>query len=205
MSSASNKKSLMLSAALAAAIAVLATGCNRQGEDATMGKAPSEPPSLANATNTVKGEINDTMVTTSVKSALLADDQVKGLEIKVETQSGQVALSGFVDSQSQIDRAVTVARGVDGVKDVQNGLTLKNGVASTMGEKIDDGVTTTKVKAALLADSQVKGTDISVTTMDGKVQLSGFVDSSAQADRAVQLARGIQGVTDVNNELTVKK
>jgi hyperosmotically inducible periplasmic protein len=74
-----------------------------------------------------------------------------------------------------------------------------------VGEKIDDGVITTKVKAALLADSGVKSSDISVVTRDGMVQLSGFVDNQTQIDRATEVARGVEGVKNVVNEMSVKK
>lgn len=77
--------------------------------------------------------------------------------------------------------------------------------ATTMGEKVDDTVVTTKVKAALLADAAVKGMDISVKTVGGEVQLTGVVDNQAQMDRAVEVAKGITGVQRVQNGMTVKQ
>jgi hyperosmotically inducible protein len=76
---------------------------------------------------------------------------------------------------------------------------------TTLGEKVDDTVITTKVKTALLADEAVKGTDISVTTVGGEVQLAGVVDNKMQADRAVELAKAVQGVQRVQDGMTVKK
>lgn len=76
---------------------------------------------------------------------------------------------------------------------------------TTLGEKVDDTVITTKVKTALLADDAVKGTDISVTTVGGEVQLAGVVDNKMQADRAVELAKAVQGVQRVQDGMTVKK
>jgi hyperosmotically inducible protein len=55
-----------------------------------------------------------------------------------------------------------------------------------------------------LADNQVKSTDISVETKQGEVMLSGFVDNEAQANRAVQVARAVDGVKSVNNKMSVK-
>lgn len=75
--------------------------------------------------------------------------------------------------------------------------------ATTVGEKIDDGVITTKVKSALLADDTVKGLDINVDTVNGTVTLNGTVDNQAQADRAVQVTQGIEGVANVDNKLVV--
>ena len=69
--------------------------------------------------------MDDSIVTTKVKTALLADDQVKGTDIVVETKKGEVLLSGFVRDQAQIDKAVKVAQGVEGVKKVTNKMTVK--------------------------------------------------------------------------------
>jgi hyperosmotically inducible protein len=77
--------------------------------------------------------------------------------------------------------------------------------ATTVGNKIDDGIVTTQVKAALLADADVKSSDIAVVTRKGEVQLSGFVDNQSQIDRAIEVARGIEGVRTVGNEMSVKK
>ncbi|HEX5539803.1 MAG TPA: BON domain-containing protein [Methylophilaceae bacterium] len=79
------------------------------------------------------------------------------------------------------------------------------GDSQTMGDKVDDGVITTKVKSALLADDTVKGLDINVDTAQGVVSLSGTVDSQTQIDMATQIAKGVEGVKDVQNQLTVKQ
>lgn len=72
------------------------------------------------------------------------------------------------------------------------------------GEYLDDSVLTTKVKTTILGDSRLKMLQISVETFKGVVQLSGFVDSSGAATRAVELARKVPGVKSVNNSLIVK-
>jgi osmotically-inducible protein OsmY len=72
------------------------------------------------------------------------------------------------------------------------------------GEYIDDSAITTKVKASILGDSKLKMFQINVKTFKGTVQLSGFVDSSDMANRAVELARTVKGVKMVNNSLIVK-
>lgn len=72
------------------------------------------------------------------------------------------------------------------------------------GEMIDDGAITTKVKSALLAEKDVNSFDIKVKTFNGIVQLSGFVDSQWQIDKAVQIATGINGVQKVTNDLIHK-
>jgi osmotically-inducible protein OsmY len=76
---------------------------------------------------------------------------------------------------------------------------------ASLGTRIDDSVITTKVKAALMADGAIKGSDISVETRRGEVMLSGVVNSDAQIDKAVKVANGVDGVKAVDNKMTVKR
>ena len=185
---------IVLSTTLAGVMTVFFSGCNRPSD--TTG---SPPPST-----TVGTELDDSVVTTRVKSALLADPDVKSFDLKVGTRKGEVQLSGFVENQSQIDRATAVVRAVEGVKNIDNKMTLK-GAPTTVGNKVDDGIITTKVKAALLSDANVKSLDIAVVTRKDEVMLSGFVDNQGQIDRAMEVARGVEGVRTVSNEMSIKK
>ena len=72
------------------------------------------------------------------------------------------------------------------------------------GEYVDDALITTKVKAALAADPNVKATEVNVETFKGMVQLSGFVSSKESIQKAIDLARGVNGVKGVKNDMTVK-
>jgi hyperosmotically inducible protein len=185
---------LVLNTLLAGLTTLVIVGCDKPRE------AAGTPPS----STTVGTEIDDSVVTARVKSALLSDPDVKSFDFKVETRKGVVQLSGFADNQAQIDRATAVTRGVAGVKNIENNMGVKSS-ATTVGNKIDDGIVTTQVKAALLADADVKSSDIAVVTRKGEVQLSGFVDNQSQIDRAIEVARGIEGVRTVGNEMSVKK
>lgn len=186
---------LFVGTALASMLAITTlVGCNKGVDDVGMPVAKTS----------VGTDVDDSVITSSVKSALLADADIKSFDFKVETRKGEVQLSGFVDNQAQVDRATADARAISGVKGVQNNVLLK-GKATTVGEKIDDGIITSKVKAALLGDPNVKSTDIAVVTRQGEVLLSGFVDSKNQMDKAVEVARGIEGVRLVSNEMAVKK
>lgn len=69
--------------------------------------------------------VDDSVITTKVKSRLAADDFLKSFEISVETYKGVVQLSGFVDSQKAVDTAGQIARSVGGVKSVKNNLNVK--------------------------------------------------------------------------------
>ena len=73
----------------------------------------------------------------------------------------------------------------------------------TVGQYADDKTITAKVKTALARDSMVKAHQVNVTTFQGQVQLSGFVDSQAQKDRATEVVRNIEGVKELHNDLVV--
>lgn len=72
------------------------------------------------------------------------------------------------------------------------------------GEYIDDSVITTKVKAAIFDEPTLKVAEINVETFKGVVQLSGFVNSQADINKAVEVARGVRGVSSVKNDMRVK-
>ena len=88
-------------------------------------------------------------------------------------------------------------------------LALMVGCASTAkkegtGEYIEDSVITTKVKAAILNEPTLKSSEINVETFKGVVQMSGFVSSKADINKAVDLARHVKGVAAVKNDMHLK-
>lgn len=88
-------------------------------------------------------------------------------------------------------------------------LSLLIGCAATptqesSGQYIDDSAITTKVKAALLRDPQVSGLAINVDTFKGTVQLSGFANSELERRQAAALAKSVEGVTAVQNRISLK-
>ena len=183
-----------MASALASILAVSLAACGNAEQPAV-----AEPQA-----STVGNVIDDTVLTTRVKSALMANPQVNSYDFKVETRKGEVMLSGFVNSQAELNQATAIVQAVDGVKSIQNNVTIKSGSA-TLGNKVDDGITTAKVKAALLADPSIHSLDIRVVTRVDEVQLSGFVNNQQQMDRAMQAAAGVQGVRQVSNEMQIKK
>jgi len=180
-------------APVAAAVLVAAAlaGCNRG--------APSD-----DKTETAGNALDDSVITTKVKASLVAQTDGKGGSTSVETRHGNVLLSGFVDSQAQADKEVQLARGVDGVKSVDNKLMVKDG-RSTAGNQLDDSVVTVKVKSALMTDDRTRTDQISVNTDKGVVQLSGYVGSADEQAHAAEVARNVEGVRSVVNDTTLKK
>ena len=177
-------------AVVATAAGLVLAGCNQRTDD---------PKAVTAGT-----QLDDSVITTRVKAALATDSQAKGVDTSVETRKGEVMLSGFVDSQAQADREVQLAKGVEGVTSVDNKLMVKEG-KSTAGTVLDDSVVTVKVKSALMADENTKGSQIAVTTNKGVVQLSGYVDSADEQARAAAVARNVEGVASVVNDTSIKK
>lgn len=157
------------------------------------------------ATQRTTGQtIDDTVIAGRVKAALVENDTTKARQINVEVYRGVVQLNGFVDSQEQKTTATRVAKGIQGVKEVHNNLEVGEG-SRTAGGVVDDSVITARVKSALVTDSRTQARDINVTTNSGVVQLGGFVDSSDEKAAAAEIARSVQGVKSVDNQLDVKR
>ena len=148
--------------------------------------------------------IDDSVLTAKVKAGLIDDPITKAGQINVETYRGVVELGGFVDNAQQKDQATKVARSVTGVKEVHNDLRVSTPQATT-GEAIDDGMVTASVKAKLIEDTTTKAYQINVETQKGVVQLTGFVDSTAAKTRAGELARSVDGVAEVRNDLEIRQ
>jgi hyperosmotically inducible protein len=91
-------------------------------------REPGEAPQRGAQSDTSIGEkVDDVTLTARVKTALLADDQVKGLQINVDTNGGRVTLQGEVENKAQMEQAEKLARKIDGVVEVDNQLRVKSG------------------------------------------------------------------------------
>lgn len=186
---------------------VLAGGSAMAAETMT-GKAESTADSAGSKIDSsmkkVGGYMDDSGVTAKVKAALVDDEAIKSTDISVETHSGVVTLNGFVTSQDQAEKAVAVAGKVEGVKSVSDKLHVKDSTKQTMKGYAGDTATTSEIKAKLLADDIVPSRNVKVETTNGVVQLSGKVKTQAQSERAEGIAKAIDGVKSVKNDLVVK-
>jgi len=168
--------------------------------------------------------VDDATITASVKSKLLADERTKGFDINVDTRNGSVILAGGADSQAAKAAAAEIAGSVDGVILIDNQLVVAEAgtearmeantatasgevraAASEAGDGISDAWITSKVKTQLLADTDVKGTQITVQTRDKVVTLSGLAETAAARAKAIEIAQTTEGVASVvATELAVK-
>jgi len=146
--------------------------------------------------------MDDTAITTKVKTALIENPATKARQIDVDTRNGVVQLNGFVDTAEAKSEAENVARTITGVKSVDNNLQVRNG-ARTMGNAVGDAEITAKVKSALIGDSRTKAYQIEVKTYKGVVSLGGFVASASEKTAAEDVAKNVEGVVKVDNGIKV--
>lgn len=147
--------------------------------------------------------IDDKTIATKTKTALLADDVTDGLDINVAVNRQVVQLSGFVNSQAQVEKASEIAHSIAGVKSVNNSLRVQAGDRST-GEYLDDNVILTKVKTALAADDTASAVTVEVEVKRGVVSLGGYVDSKAERDAAIAVASQVKDVKEVVDNMTIR-
>lgn len=146
---------------------------------------------------------DDAALLSKIKTALVDDEAVKARQINVEVNQGRVQLLGFVDTPEQKAAAGRIASNIAGGRNVANNLEVK-GAERSAGAAIDDGMITSKVKAALIGDSRTKAYQINVDTREGVVNLGGFVDNATAKAAASELAQSVNGVRTVQNRLEVK-
>lgn len=154
--------------------------------------------------------IEDATISSSVKSKLLWSKHTDGLSTEVDTNRGNVKLTGTADSEAAKSLASQLTANTRGVTSVNNQLVVvapKPSVADKTkaagkeaGANVADGWISTKVKSTLLYSSNVDGSDIKVDTQDGVVTLSGKVDSGAERALAIELAKNVRGVKSVQSK-----
>lgn len=146
--------------------------------------------------------VDDSVVQAKVKTALMGEDFFEGAGINIEIHKGIVQLGGWVDSEESAISAGQKAAAVKGVKKLDNQLQVKLGEIS-VGQSVDDGVMTTRVKTAIGSDDVGKGFAVNVDTYDSVVLLTGFVKSAEDKTRVGALAKGVANVKGVINGVYV--
>lgn len=148
----------------------------------------------------------DIWLLTKVKTTLLIHGEVN-LKTNVDVKDGVVTLTGEADNQAQKELTGEYAMDIEGVKSVNNEMTVSNKPQDlsdrSMGEKIDDASITAMVKTTLLIHRSTSGLDTKVETRDGVVSLSGKAANEAEKELAAKLAGDIKGVRSVDNNMTV--
>ena len=143
---------------------------------------------------------DDATITTKVKNALGESHEVKARKIDVDTVEGAVILTGVVETEEEAQKAVEIARGVPGVKEVKNNLQVGS---RSWGQAFDDKVIGGKVKAKLIKEPGIRSLNIDVDVNKGVVTLTGKVGYQHQKDRVMEIARTTSGVIEVVDNIKV--
>jgi osmotically-inducible protein OsmY len=160
---------------------------------------PQYVPPVQSANRAFGELVDDTTVTSAVRSKLAWSRHADGLRANVTTSKGKVTLTGHVTSADGKAAASRLALSTHGVQSVINELDIQPGVVTSIGGDLADGWITTKVKSTLLYSSYVSGRDIDVSTQGGVVKLSGQLTSETEHALAIELAGNVRGVKSVDS------
>ncbi|SFL28972.1 Osmotically-inducible protein OsmY, contains BON domain [Desulfomicrobium norvegicum] len=156
----------------------------------------------------------DAWIRDNVVSTLLFHRSVSPSTTQINVKDGVVTLKGEASSEAQKELTTEYAMDVDGVKDVENEMTVakdqekekaeKAEKSQSISETIDDVSITTQVKMTLLYHRSTSALKTKVETQDGVVTLTGEAKNAAEANLATKLAADVNGVKEVKNQMTVK-
>ena len=158
--------------------------------------------------------VSSGFVTAKIQAQYFGDDDVKGRNIDVDTVNGVVTLRGEVDSARSRERAVEIARQTEGVTRVDDRLAVKprdasappapeTGAAGSAPEVRDEDIST-RIQSKYFANDELRASHITVTTKNGVVTLGRTVTSEGQREEAVAVARNTNGVSQVNDEISLQ-
>jgi hyperosmotically inducible periplasmic protein len=149
---------------------------------------------------------SDAWLRDKVKATLSFHRSVSAGITEVDVKDGIVTLRGNAASQAQKELTTEYARDVEGVKDVNNEITVTKTSEKkrTIGETIDDASITAQVKMTLLYHRSTSALHTSVTTKKGVVTLGGKAINATEVDLATKLAKDVNGVKDVINRMIIE-
>ncbi|MDO6425569.1 BON domain-containing protein [Thalassotalea sp. 1_MG-2023] len=157
-------------------------------------------------------EAKDAWIDGKTEAVLLFNGNLDSFDINTTVKKGEVTLTGEVESDVERKLAEELVHGVDGVKAVNNELTVmksdrdgrndSNQNDNEVGAMVDTKIAVV-LKSRYLLDSDIDGTDINVDVENGHVSLSGEVDSTSEKQLAIQMAKNIDDVVEVSDDLTI--
>ena len=156
---------------------------------------------MATDERTVGRQIDDATLSTRVKTALIDTADVPARKIDVDVLDGNVILTGVVDTREQKEKAVAVARRVEGARKVTDNLQV--GIV-TLGDTFNDKLLVAKINKNLLMAPDIRSFNIDVDADRGVVTLTGLVDSQANKQRIIDIARKTPGTMKVVDNLKVR-
>ncbi|MFA5214466.1 MAG: BON domain-containing protein [Sulfuricurvum sp.] len=162
-------------------------------------------PGVKSVTNMIiiKNEKTDTWLKMKVQTELVFHTNVNASNTDVTVKNGIVTLKGKAINQAQKELTTEYAKDVEGVKGVNNEMTLAK-ANDTIGEKIDDASITAQVKMTLMMHKSTGVLRTGVTTNNGVVTLSGKARNDSEKELVTKLTEDVKGVNNVVNKMTVE-
>lgn len=156
-----------------------------------------------------KQRVEDRAVTAAVRARMLGSGEFKGLKVGISTVNNVVTLYGVVPTEAHVESMVGIASNTKGVEDVVNQLTIRRRDDSYdairgAGQQISDEWLESRVSTAIMLNRHLKMRELDVEVDDGICMLSGTVDSEEKRVLAEEVARNIQGISEVRNSITVR-
>ena len=158
----------------------------------------------------------DAWIDGKAEATLLFNGNLDSFDINTDVKDGNVVLTGKVENSVDKKLAEELIANIDGVMSVDNKLTvvsdkdMHDGMSDDMEDAADEGTSeltdakiATVIKTRLLMDTDISGFDIDVDVENGVVTLTGEVDSDAEHDLAVEIAKNASDVKDVESNLRV--
>ncbi len=177
--------------------ALFITGCGA----AVVGGAAYGGYTSARDERSIGTMVDDSLISGKVTTRLISDEFVKSRHIDVDVLNGVVFLIGVVESESQKRMAADIARGVDGVRGVENQLHIGK---TSAGQVVDDTVLTSKIRTKLIQASDVKSTNIDIDTNNNVITLTGIVESYEEKNKVLHITRKVVGNRKIVDNLSVK-
>ncbi len=161
----------------------------------------------ANAAQDWQDDAKDAWIDGKAETTLLLNANLNSFDINTDVHDGNVTLTGKVNSSVDKSLAGELIKSLDGVKDVNNELSVMKQHSDKDSKDLSDSLTDSKVatvvKTRLLFSADVSGSDINVDVANGVVTLKGTVSSDAERDLALTIAKNTDDVKDVVDELRV--
>ncbi|KHT57492.1 transporter [Alteromonas marina] len=158
----------------------------------------------------------DAWIDGKAEATLLFNGNLDSFDINTDVKNGNVVLTGKVENSVDKKLAEELVANIDGVTSVDNKLTvvsdkdMEGDMSDDMEDTVDEGTSeltdakiATVIKTRLLMDTDISGFDIDVDVENGVVTLTGDVDSDAERDLAVEIAKNASDVKDVESNLRV--
>ena len=152
-------------------------------------------------TGSLFAQETDRRIESAFRKSYVFSAYLQGDDIQIHSRDGVVTLTGTVSEETHLSLAADTVADLPGVKSVDNRLEVKGEIP----EKNSDAWIQMKLKTMLKLHRNLHNANVEITVRDGRVNLQGEVGSQAEKELTTELVRDVEGVKEVDNEMTVAK